>query len=278
MISVDAVYGELVEKIINDGETVTTRNATCKRIFAEKIVFRSTPLVGVRRTAWKNALREWEWFMSGSEDVNDLHPSVRSWWEPWATKGHEFLEDGVVNFNYSYQFRRFDGTSGYAVDQIALLIDGIKNHPFSRRNVATTWNPKDMTSEFCTITNCHGTVIQAFVDGANRLHLVTYQRSADVVCGLPHNWIQYWAFLLWLAHRGDRDVGTLTWVGGDIHLYDAHHELADKIVRTCTSYALKPTPELVYSRPDGEPEFKADHFAIAGNYMPLCEDRAEMIV
>src|SRR5690606_26897284 len=126
----------------------------------------------------------------GSEDIKDLHPSVRPWWEPWANI------EGQVLFNYSDQFRAFAGTDGRVVDQIEYLIDGIKNHPYSRRNVITTWNAADMTNPACPITNCHSTVTQAFVNPDNSLHLVTYQRSVDVICGLPHNWIQYWSFLL----------------------------------------------------------------------------------
>lgn len=216
MAWIDDIYTGLISDVLTTGDEITTRNATVRRLIHYPVEITSTPLVSVRKTAWKNALREWEWFMSGSPDINDLHPSVRPWWTPWADK------TGWVNWNYSMQFRRYGDTSGF--DQIAYLIDGIKNHPFSRRNVITTWHTEDMNREDCTITNCHGTVIQAFVRPDDSLHLVTYQRSVDVVCGLPHNWLQYWAFLLWVAHWSWRAVGSLTWIGGDVHVYEEHRE------------------------------------------------------
>lgn len=257
------------------GVTVKTRNETVRRINVRPFFkFDHTPLVRVRKTAWKSALREWEWFMSGSDDVAELHGTVRPWWKPWADRA------GRVRHNYSRQFRYFRGHE-WAVDQIAGLIDGIKNHPFSRRNVITTWNTADMLDPRTPITNCHGTVIQAFVcPESNELSLFTYQRSADVVCGVPHNWIQYWAFLMWLARRTGWLVGSLEWVGGDVHVYPQHDEIVRKVLAV-PGRRPKPNeypafPALTYS-PSGD-EFRADDFALAGPYEPIVTDRAEMVV
>lgn len=262
----DLQYQETLGTLVDDGSQIRTRNSNCKRLVAVTHKFTASPLVCVRKTAWKNALREWEWFMNGSNFIEDLHPSVQHWWRPWAE------ENGEIHFNYSRQFRSFSGDCGN-VDSVEVLIEGIRLHPFSRRNVITTWNTSDMNNPSCRITNCHGTVIQAFVGASGGLSLVTYQRSADFVCGVPHNWIQYWAFLLWLAHRTDRKPKMLTWIGGDVHLYEQHYELADKIL--CTEANLSP-PNLVYT-PTSE-EFIADDFTLDGPYNPVVTDRAEMVV
>lgn len=274
----DYEYKKLVRRIMESGLPVHTRNANVRRVFPHTVEFSSTPLVTVRRTAWKNSLREWEWFMSGSNNINDLHASVRPWWQPWADR------DGVVAMNYGVQFREFTG--GYSsempkvVDQIDYLLESIRDHPGSRRAVITTWNTADMIHPDCKITNCHGTVIQAFVGQSgfvqdpNALHLVTYQRSVDVIVGLPHNWFQYWCFLLWLAHRTRRSAGTLTWIGGDCHVYEEHFGLAGEIYRTKLS--TDRTPEVYYS-PNSE-EFKADDFKLDGDYKPLIDKPVKMIV
>src|SRR5690606_12956522 len=112
--------------------------------------FTELPLVTIRKTAVKNALREMEWFLSGSSNINDLHPSVRPWWTPWVDK------DGEIKNNYSRQFRKYGGT----LDQISTLIEGMKSHPYSTRNLVTTWNSIEMIDPDTPITNCHGTVIQ----------------------------------------------------------------------------------------------------------------------
>lgn len=264
--NIDAVYANLLQELLG-ADSVTTRNSRCQRLIARTITFTQTPLIGSRRTAWKNALREWEWFMSGSPYLADLHESVISWWQPWENKFGEICN------NYSQQFRYFHGANG-PVDQIKLLVDGIRDHPFSRRNVITTWNTADMVDPNTPITNCHGTVIQAFVDGKNALQLVTYQRSADAVCGLPHNWIQYWAFLLWLAGRTGREVGSLTWIGGDIHLYEAHRDLAREICDA--TFKVEATPQLQLR--EVRDDFLADDFYLSAPYSSVLDKKAEMIV
>lgn len=303
-MNADTAFLEILNRVKNEGRQVETRNSVCKRITpgtsalatkdfspqpTTQYTFDRTPLVTVRKTSWKNCLREWEWFMSGSNNVNDLHESVRHWWKPWAE------ESGELWAQYGEQLRHFsmiDPKNGFAdqFDQIEYLIDGVKNHPNSRRNVITTWNTPEMAHPFCKLTCCHGTIIQAFVEDYDQLHLVTYQRSADVVCGLPHNWCQYWAFMLWLAHRSGREPGRLTWIGGDVHVYQAHDQLADKIEfevdvarESGLTAVLLPrrlwfdnAPQLVYT-PTSE-DFKADDFTLDRPYEPLVTDKAEMIV
>lgn len=277
--TVDTKYAQLIKNILDNGDCIETRNSKVKRTIAEKVTFSDTPLISVRKTAWKNALREWEWFMSGSNNINDLHESVRHWWKPWANENNE------VPYNYSKQFRGFHGQDDAihwsfgpeVVDQVYLLIEGIKKHPYSRRNLITTWNTTEMhlASKLPNgITNCHSTIIQAFVTQEGRLSLVTYQRSCDVICGLPHNWIQMAAFHLWLAARTEKVIGELVWIGGDCHVYDSHTELAKEILDNYDK--CQPTPVLMY-KPTSD-SFKADDFSLDGNYVPIINKKAEMIV
>lgn len=264
---VNLSYRDLIYSVLYRGQDIVTRNSRVKRLFVQSAEFDRSPLVSMRKTSWKNALREWEWFMSGSCCIRDLHESVRPWWEPWAN------EEGYVIGNYGWQFRGFVGCDFREVDQIQLLLDGIGNHPFSRRNVITTWNTADMTHPDCPITNCHGTVIQAFVEPDDSLHMYMYQRSVDVLCGLPHNWIQYWAFLLWLCHKTGKKPGVFHWQGGDVHIYETHFPLAEKIVAIDR---MPRSPGLVY-KPTSE-DFKAEDFHLDGEYDPILSDRAEMVV
>lgn len=260
----------MVKHIFYRGEQIQTRNSIVKRLLNVVVEFNTAPLVSIKKTPWKYALLEWEWFMSGSNDINDLDPRVQNWWKPWADK------NGRVLFNYSKQFRCYGGEHGN-VDSIQLLIDGIKNHPYSRRNVITTWNTSDMNDLYCPITNCHGSMISCSVDISNKLHMTMVQRSADVVVGLPANWIQYWAFLLWLAHLTERTVGTFTWIGNDVHIYDVHEKIVYEIIKRADE--VKTTPSLIYNdnKPTGK-EFKADDFILTGVYFPVVLDRAEMVI
>jgi len=244
------------------GNPIRTRNATVRRACGLAIDVAMTPLVGIRRTAWKSALREMEWFLSGSNAIADLHPSVQKWWRPWVDA------NGLIPHNYSRQFRAFGGD----FDQIEYLVESLRDHPHSRRACATTWNARDMAAPDCPITNCHGSFIQCFVNESNCVDMMMFQRSADMVCGVPHNWIQYWAFLMWLASRSGRGVGRFRWIGGDCHVYEEH----EGIVADMLNADVRGTPSLVYS-PSGT-AFRADDFALDGEYRPTLEVSAGMVV
>lgn len=266
---VDSKYKSLIVKCLS-GDEIESRNSLCYRTDEEvSEKFTKTPLIGARKTCWKLALREWEWFMSGSNKLEDLHPSVRAWWEPW--NGPE----GTVFRNYSCQFRDFAG-HGTSIDSIDTFIKGIKYNPFSRRNVITTWNTADMNNEKCLITNCHGTVIQAFVNNSGELSIKTYQRSADLICGVPHNWIQYWAFLLWVARLAGLRPASLVWIGGDVHIYEQHRDLALRIIKASPKETPENGPELIY-KPTSE-KFLADDFSLDGIYEYILNEKANMVV
>jgi thymidylate synthase len=291
MMAIDADYAGLLCRLLAEGSRVQTRNSPVRRLFGVTLRFDSTPLVAARKTAWKTGLRELEFFLSGSSNLNDAHPSIRPWWRPWAD------EHGDIWAGYGEQLRRqtmVDPDTGFAgeFDQVAYLVEGVRHHPFSRRNAISTWYTPEMAHPDCPVTNCWWTTLQAFVEPSDaspggaaggglkrlkrlKLHLVTYQRSADVMVGLPVNWLQAWAFLLWLAHHTGRGVGTLTWVGGDVHLYDRHEALARRVIDAAPG--CPPTPHLVYR--GTADRFRADDFTLNGPpYRPALTDRAEMVV
>lgn len=279
---IDKQYSDLLKDILDNGEEITSRNSKVLRKINLTATFEYTPLISIRKTAWRSALLEWEWFMSGSNNINSLHKNVRHWWEPWAES------KGQISNNYGQQFRKFKGNSYLSfkkgrcktindTDQIQYMIDTLKNHPNSRRNVITTWNTHDMASPDTPITNCHGSMIQVFVDSNNLVHMTMYQRSNDMILGYPHNILQYWAFLMYLANKADKIVGSFTHYIGDAHIYDSHIEVAKKIVKGVNTLGyLLETPELIYN-PTSE-DFKADDFSLNKKYTSVIKDKLEMIV
>ena len=62
--------------------------------------------------------------------------------------------------------------------------------------------------------------------------MTSYQRSADMILGVPHNWIQSWALLLWFAYHSKLKVGHLRWLFGDAHIYchETHVTTANDII------------------------------------------------
>lgn len=257
-MNADLHYLNLLQHIDSFGDVVDTRNAITKSSFdVMPISFCSAPLVTVRKTAWKMALREMEWFLSGK---SKCPADLLAWWSG------QLDARGCYFAGYGHQMRKY---AGY-YDQIAALISGLRSSPNSRRHILTTWHASQMAmitmlnNNPNTPTTCHHTMTQFFLrDG--RLSMKTYQRSADVLLGVPHNWIQSWALLLWLCRQvGDHVApGQMIWQFGDAHIYQerSHLETLSAILRS------KPMLEcrhwMVYSGERGTP-FRAADFEMRG--------------
>lgn len=263
MTPTDHVYVTLLASITNTGETMPSRNGSARRKFnLPNVEFETTPLVTVRKTAWAKAIREFEWFLSN----NPVCPNeLLDWWQPQLD-----AENMYIN-GYGDQLRSFLST----FDQIEYLIEGICNHPYSRRHVITTWNPVDMANITQTNNNpntpttCHTTIAQFYVSQDHYLSFYSYQRSADMLLGVPHNWIQSWAFLLWLCAQTYKIPGKMIWGFGDTHIYqeESHLKVLHQIL-ALRDEPVKGNPfRLVYNGKRGD-DFKACDFEIVGTIPP----------
>jgi len=106
------------------------------------------------------------------------------------------------------------------IDQIAILIDGLKNNPNSRRHIVSAWNVDDVP--FMKLPPCH-TLWQCQVsEGVLNLHL--YARSIDSFLGLPFNIASYAFLLTMLAQVTDLVAGELIISFGDLHIYKNHFD------------------------------------------------------
>ena len=85
---------------------------------------------------------------------------------------------------------------------------------------------------------------------------------------VPHNWIQHWALLTWLAYKTGYEVGGMTWNFGDAHIYDeeSHIQVANQIINNDLSERNHKI-NLVYTSTSDN--FKASDFQIVGDIPAL---------
>lgn len=136
---------------------------------------------------------------------------------------------GDIGKGYGFQWRKFGATNctytdyegelrKYCLggfDQIEWVINEIKNNPNSRRLIVSGWNPHDVDK--VDLPPCH-TLFQFFVeDGVLSCQL--YQRSADILLGVPFNIASYALLTHLVALECGLEVGEFIWTGGDIHVY-----------------------------------------------------------
>ena len=258
------VYTTLLKQIMLDGDVVNTRNSEVYSHFnLPNVTFTKLPLITLRKTAWKKALHEMEWFLSGDTGCPD---ELLDWWNGQLDTDRCLTSGYGAQLRHStfYDFRVDEHNS---FDQIEFIQDALKNNPNSRRLLMTTWNAGEMA--YITETNnnpntptcCHSIVVQFFVRNG-LLSMKTYQRSADMLLGVPHNWVQSWAMLMWFAHHAGLKVGSMTWMWGDAHIYRESSHL--KTVSDLIAFELTQDPPLsmVYN-PTSE-DFKASDFSIEG--------------
>lgn len=130
---------------------------------------------------------------------------------------------GTLGDVYGKQWRDWKTPTGASIDQIANLIDGIKNNPDSRRHIVSAWNPADIDS--MALPPCH-TLFQFYVaDG--KLSLQLYQRSADIFLGVPFNIASYALLLELIARECDLIPGEFIHTIGDAHIYNNHWDAVD---------------------------------------------------
>jgi thymidylate synthase len=130
----------------------------------------------------------------------------------------------------------------YHVDQLKVLIDGIKQNPYSRRHILTAWNPGEL--EEMALPPCH-VLCQFYVNKKNQLSCHMYQRSVDVFLGLPFNIASYALLTNMIARVCKLKVGELIISTGDTHIYLDHQDQ----VREQLTRSEYPLPEL-YLNPE----------------------------
>ena len=119
---------------------------------------------------------------------------------------------------YGVQWRNWNNK-----DQIATLINSIKNNPQSRRHILNAWNVGDLDK--MALPPCH-VMSQFYVSNEGKLSCSLYQRSADIFLGVPFNIASYSLLTHMIAHICKFDVGEFIHVIGDGHIYENHIDAA----------------------------------------------------
>lgn len=133
-------------------------------------------------------------------------------------------EYGNLGDVYGAQWRHWKKRDGGSIDQIANVVEQIKNNPHSRRLIVSAWNPEDIPS--MALPPCH-TMFQFYVNDG-KLSCQLYQRSADMFLGVPFNIASYALLTHLVAKITGLKVGTFVHTFGDAHIYSNHLEQVKK--------------------------------------------------
>ncbi|EQD71819.1 thymidylate synthase [mine drainage metagenome] len=214
-------YLDLLRDVLENGALKPDRTGVGTRsVFGRELRFdlgAGFPAVTTKRLHMKSVVEELLWFLRGETNVRSLQERGVTIWDEWADPAGEL---GPI---YGYQWRHWPTSGGQGgIDQIAVLLKGLREDPDSRRHVVSAWNVSDLPD--MALAPCH-IFFQLYVS-AGRLSCQVYQRSADVFLGLPFNIASYALLTHLLADQAGYSVGELIWIGGDCHLYQTHLDVA----------------------------------------------------
>ena len=259
------------------------------------------PLVTTKRVYWKTATRELLWFLTGETNIRPLVLQGVKIWNDWPharyvkESGEEIaLDDFVSRIAEDETFAARWGDlgpvygkqwvdwptyryrpaglfeKGPGINQVALLVESLRDNPGSRRHILEGWNVAEL--DRMALPPCHKTYQYHVADG--RLNSVLYQRSCDVALGLPFN---LWSAALLqrlLAQQCELEPGELVWMGGDTHLYLNHAELiAEQLSREPQS---RPRLEIL-RKPPTIFDYRIEDFAVR-DYTPHAPLKAPVAV
>ena len=190
-------------------------------IFGHQMRFdlgRGFPLVTTKKLHIRSIVHELLWFLSGDSNIRYLRENGVSIWDEWAD------ESGELGPIYGVQWRSWPTPDGRKIDQIAHIMQQLKETPDSRRILLSAWNVAEIDN--MALPPCHCLFQFHVADG--RLSCQLYQRSCDIFLGVPFNIASYALLTHMLAQQADLAVGDFIWTGGDCHLYLNHLEQADE--------------------------------------------------
>jgi len=285
-------YLDLMRRVWTEGsERIDRTGVGTRSLFGAMIRYSladdQVPLLTTKRIFWKTAAREMLWFLTGDTNIRSLVQQGVHIWTDWPldryrretgeqidrdTFEQRIIEDddfaaewGDLGPVYGAQWVNWprytptgDGLyrrEATGINQIAALVDGIRNNPGSRRHIFTGWNVAELGG--MALPPCHMTYQYHVADG--KLSGMLWQRSCDLGLGFAFNVFSASLLIRMIAQQCDLEPGELVWTGSDVHLYLNHADL----VREQLSRTPAGNPKLIINRrPDSIFDYRIEDFEV----------------
>ncbi|MCL4160986.1 UNVERIFIED_CONTAM: hypothetical protein GTU68_000657 [Idotea baltica] len=251
-------YLDLLTDVLENGEERGDRTGTgTLSVFGRQARYdlrEGFPCLTTKKLHLRSIIHELLWFLKGETNIGYLKENKVRIWDEWAD------ENGDLGPVYGQQWRSWAKESGETIDQIAQLIDGLKNNPTSRRHLVSAWNVGKVDE--MALPPCH-LLFQFYVHDPESerpgLSCQLYQRSADLFLGVPFNIASYALLTLMIAQICGYEARDFVHTFGDLHLYSNHLEQA----REQLSRTPKPLPTMkLNSEISGIDDFTFEDFEL----------------
>jgi len=227
-------YHDLLHHILSKGvQKIDRTGVGTLSVFGYQMRFNLSegfPLITTKKIHIRSVIHELLWFLRGDTNIAYLNENGVRIWNEWAD------EKGNLGPIYGHQWRSWTNDNGQTIDQMAQVVEQIKNNPTSRRLIVSAWNVAQI--EKMALPPCH--LLFQFYVANGKLSCQLYQRSGDTFLGIPFNIASYALLTMMVAQVCDLQVGEFVHTIGDAHLYVNHIEQAKTQLRR----QLRPLPTL----------------------------------
>ena len=261
-------YHDLMRRVLDEGARKDDRTGTgTLSVFGHQMRFdlqEGFPLLTTKKLFTRGIIHELLWFLRGETNIAYLRDHNVKIWNAWADK------NGDLGPVYGKQWRSWPAPGGEHVDQIAQVVDSLRNKPDSRRHIISAWNVGQI--EQMGLPPCH--CLFQFYVANGKLSCQLYQRSADIFIGVPFNIASYALLTCMMAQVTGHQPGEFIHTFGDAHIYLNHIDQAkEQLSRT-----PRPLPEMHINPHVVEIDaFQYEDFELVG-YDPHPHIKAEVAV
>lgn len=215
-------YLDMLRYVLENGVDKMDRTGVGTRsVFGQQMRFdlsRGFPLMTTKKMHLKSIIHELLWFIKGDTNVKYLQDNGVRIWNEWAD------ENGDLGPIYGSQWRNWNGEG---IDQLAQVVDKLKNNPNDRRMIVSAWNVSKIPEMH--LPPCH--MMFQFYVANGKLSCMLYQRSATC-SGRARSMIASYALLtMMLAQVCDLEPGEFVHTLGDTHIYHNHFEQVKEQLR-----------------------------------------------
>ena len=261
-------YLDLLRHIRENGTMKSDRTGTgTQSVFGYQMRFdlsEGFPLLTTKKVHLKSIIYELLWFIAGDTNVKYLQDHGVTIWDEWAD------ENGDLGPVYGHQWRSWPTPDGGTIDQLANVVNMIRNNPDSRRMIVSAWNVAEV--EKMALPPCHSLFQFYVADG--KLSCQLYQRSADTFLGVPFNIASYALLTMMIAQDCGLGLGEFIPTTGDTHIYQNHFEQValqlSREPRKLPKMKINPDVKDIF-------DFKYEDFKLE-NYNPYDAIKAEVSI
>lgn len=252
MNELDFKYKQLVTSVLKIGSIENNRTGVNTLVVPSWALIHNMengfPLMTHKKMPFKTIAVELEGFIKGITSKKWFQDRGCHIWDEWCSplkvpygtdeeiKLRMLLEDDLGPI-YGAQWRNFHDShcsDSAHVDQLTKILTSLQSNPYDRRMICSAWNPAVLYKQ--ALPPCH-VLWQVNVIG-NKLHLSWYQRSCDLMLGIPFNIASYGLLLELLAKHSGYKAGTLTGFLTNVHIYENQIESANKIIQIENNFEL----------------------------------------